>query len=95
MNPNTLQTVKIFLLMFLMLIFITSQTVLSQTLHSSLHNHTASQQIDGAESGKVFLGLWLFVFVWVLGFFSPIPTYHTILIMFGPKLKAGVNSQLC
>lgn len=54
MNPNTLQAVKIFFLVFLMLISITSQTAFSQTtLKSSLHNYTASQQFDGAESSKV------------------------------------------
>lgn len=81
MNPNTLQTVKIFLLMFLMLILITSQTAFSQTLHSSLHNYTASQRIDGDESGKV-------------SFFF-ISACHTLLSMFGPKVKVGVNSQPC
>lgn len=61
MNLNTLQTVEIFLLMFLMLILITSQTVFSQTLHSSLHSYTASQQIDGAESGKVSFFFFFYV----------------------------------
>lgn len=82
MNPNTLQAVKIFLLMFLMFISITSQTAFSQTtLKSSLHNYTASQQFDGAESSKVPF------------FFTS--ACHTVLIMFGSEMKVGVTSQPC
>lgn len=83
MNPNTRQPVKIFLWMFLMLILITSQTAFSQTtLKSSLHNYTASQQFDGAESGKV-------------PFFFSMSACQTVLIMFGSEMKVGVNSQPC